>query len=121
MDGWQRPLRALRSRTARLAGLSLVGVVFTVAAAYVLMPLVVQGLIGAIDAGVSAGIWVATLAGGGADRSTILMAIGRQAFKAFASTRALAIIGALVLLSAAAIYGLQRLLGIDDNQGESPT
>jgi hypothetical protein len=115
MDGWQRPLRAFRSRTARLAGLSLVGVVFTVAAAYVLMPLIVQGFVAAVDAGVGAGIWLATLAGGGADRSTILMAIGREAFTAFASPRALAIIGALVLLGAAAIYGLQQLLGLDDN------
>ena len=113
--GGPRPVRGLRSRTARLAGLSLVGVVFTVAGAYVLMPLAVQGLVGAIDAGVNAGIWLATLAGGGADRSTILMAIGREAFTAFASPRALAIIGVLVLLSAAAIYGLQRLLGLDDN------
>ena len=113
--GEPRPLRALRSRTARLAGLSLVGLVFTVAGAYVLMPLVVQGLVGAVDAGVNAGLWLATLAGGGADRSTILMAIGREAFKAFASPRALAMIGGLVLLGAAAIYGLQRLLGLDDN------
>ena len=62
--GGSRPVRALRSRAARLAGLSLVGVVFTVAGAYLLMPLAVQGLVSAIDAGVNAGIWLGATARG---------------------------------------------------------
>ena len=90
-------------------------VVFIIAAGYALLPLAVQGLVNAIDLTLSAGVWLATLAAGGADRSAIVMAIGRDAFSAFASPRALAIIGALVLLSAAALYGLQRLLGVEED------
>jgi hypothetical protein len=88
-------------------------VVFIIAAVYALLPLAVQGLVTAIDLTLSAGVWLATLADAGTDRSAIVMAIGREAFSVFASPRALAIIGALVLLSAAALYGLQRLLGFE--------
>jgi hypothetical protein len=88
---------------------------FIIAAGYALLPLAVQGLVSAIDLTLSAGLWLATLAAAGPDRSAILMAIGREAFSAFASSRTLAIIGALVFLSAAALYGLQRLLGFEDD------
>ena len=57
---------------------------------------------------------MATLAGGGADRSTILLAIAREAFHMLVSTDALGIIAALIVLSAAALYGLQRLLGLEE-------
>lgn len=90
-------------------------VVFIIAAGYALLPLAVQGLVSAIDLTLNAGVWLATLAAAGAGQSAILMAIGREAFGAFASPRALAIIGALVLLCAAALYGLQRLLGFEED------
>jgi hypothetical protein len=112
--GWSRPLRAFRSRSARLAGVSVVAVILLIAAGYALLPVAIDGLTSAIDLMLRAGFWIATLAGGGANRSTILIAIGREAFRVLASTRALAIIAALVLLGAGALYGLQRVLGLEE-------
>jgi hypothetical protein len=112
--GWPRPFRALQSRSARLTGASLVVVVLLIAAGYALLPFAVEWFTAAIDLTLRAGFGLATLAGGDADRSTMLVAIGREAFRALASTRALAIIAALVLLSAVALYGLQRMLGLEE-------
>jgi len=109
-----RPSRAPHSRLARLAGLSLVVVVVVVAAGYALLPLAVQGWISAMDLVLQGGLWVATLAGGGADPATIAVAVGRELFSALASPRALAVIGGLVLVCAGALYGLQRMLDLDE-------
>ena len=112
--GWPRPFRALNSRPARFAGIALVAVTVVVAGGYALLPLAIEGLSATLDLLLSGGVWIATLAGGGADRSTILLAIGREAFRTLASTNALGIIAALVLVSAGALYGLQRLLGLEE-------
>jgi hypothetical protein len=109
--GWPRPFR---SRSTRLAGISVVAVALVIAAGYGLLPIAIEGLTAAIDLTLSAGVWIATMAGSGADWSTILIAIGREVFRAFASARVVGIIAALVLVSAAALYGLQRVLGLEE-------
>ena len=109
-----RPSPAPRSRLARLAGLSLVVVVVVVAAGYALLPLAVQAWISAMDLVLQGGLWLATLVGGGADPATIAAAVGREFFSALASPGALAVIGGLVLVSAGALYGLQRMLDRDE-------
>lgn len=112
--GWPRPFRAPRTRSARIAVASLIVVVLLVAAGYAALPFAIDWLTTAVEFTLQAGFALATLAGGDADRSTMFVAIGREAFRALASTRALAIIAALVLLSAGALYGLQRMLGLEE-------
>lgn len=109
--GWPRPFE---SRFARLAGISIVVVALLAAAAYELLPLAIEGLTATIDLTLNGGVWLATLVGGGADLSTILIAIGREIFRALASSRVLGVIAALVLLSAGALYGLQRVLALEE-------
>jgi hypothetical protein len=109
--GWPRPLQ---TRSARLAATGAAAVVLFAAAAYALLPLAVAAFTATIDLTISEGVSVATLVGGGADLSTILIAIGREVFRALASGRALEIITALVIVSAAALYGLQRVLALEE-------
>ena len=110
--GWPRPLKALRSRTARLAGLGLAAVALMLVVGYLLLPLAVQVLVNALDVTMSVGIRLAA-PGSSADASTVLMTIGRAALGALTSTWALVILGGLVLVGAIALYGLQRLLGVE--------
>jgi hypothetical protein len=112
--GWLRPFSALDRRSTRLAGVALVVVTVVMAAGYALLPLAVAAFTSSIDLLLNAGVWLATLAGGGADRSTILLAIARELVRALGSTDAIGIIAALILVSAAALYGLQRLLGLEE-------
>lgn len=109
--GWPR---LFRSRSARVAGISIATVALVVAAAYSLLPLAVEGFTTAIDVTITAGVSLATLVGGGADLTTILITIAREGFRALASPRALGVIAALVLLSAGALYGLQRVLALEE-------
>jgi hypothetical protein len=101
-------------RPARLAGVALVAVALVIAVGYGVLPLAIDAAGGAIDLTLNAGLWIATQAGSGADLSTILTAIVREAFRSLASSRVLGVIAALVLLSAGALYGLQRVLGLDE-------
>jgi hypothetical protein len=95
----------------RRAGLGLVAAILSVAAVFLLLPLAVRGLLGALDLAVTGCIWLATSLGSDADAWTILTAVGRVAAGALITSRTLAVIGVLVLVSALALYGLQRLLG----------
>ena len=113
--GWPRPLTALLTRRTRLAGLWLAALASVVVAGYLLLPLAVQALIAAIDLTLGVGVWIAGMAGSGADPSTIALAVGRELLQTVTSTKALVLGASLVLLSAAALLGLQRVLGLDDD------
>jgi hypothetical protein len=98
----------------RLAGLAIVGVLATVAAVFLLMPLMVQGFVRAINGTVNASLWVAASLGSGTSAWTIVSTLGRAAAAAIVTPRALAAIAGLVLVSVVALYGLQRLLGYEE-------
>ena len=98
----------------RLAGLALVGVVIPIAAAFLLLPLMVQGFVRAINGTVNASLWVAASIGSGSSAWTIFTTVGRAAAAAIVTPRALAAIAGLVLVSVVALYGLQRLLGYEE-------
>jgi hypothetical protein len=63
---------------------------------------------------VNASVWLAASLSAGADSWTILTTIGRAMGNALASPQAFMIIGGLVLAGAVALYGLQRLLGSEE-------
>jgi hypothetical protein len=98
----------------RLAGLAIVGVVVPIAAAFLLLPLMVQGFVRAINGTVNASLWVAASLGSGTSAWTIVSTLGRAAAAAIVTPRALAAIAGLVLISVVALYGLQRLLGYEE-------
>jgi hypothetical protein len=95
----------------RLAGLGLVAVGATVAGVFLLLPLVVRGFIRSLELMVNAAVWLAAAIGSGSDAWTIASTVGRAAASTVVTPRALAVIAALVLIGAVALYGLQRLLG----------
>ena len=101
-------------RVLRRAGVALVATVAGVAAAFFLLPLAVQGLLRVLDLALTGCIWLTTALGDDASAWSVLAIVGTAAGRALLSTRVLAIVGVLVLLSALALYGLQRLLGTEE-------
>ena len=57
---------------------------------------------------------IAASIGSGSSTWTILTTVGRAAAAAIVTPRALAVIAGLVLVSVVALYGLQRLLGYEE-------
>ena len=104
-------------RLARLGGFAIVSVALVVSAGWFLLPLGVRALLRGIALVVDGCVWFAASMSEGADAWTILKAIGRATGTALTSPQAFAIIGGLVLVGALALFGLQRLLGSEE---ESP-
>jgi hypothetical protein len=114
----QRPAVGRSSRTWRLAGLTAVATTVGIGAAFVLVPFAARGLVAALDLVLDAFIWLSMSFDGDADVWTVLAAIGRSAAGALVTRRALASLGTLVLLSSVALYGLQRLLGAEEESSK---
>ena len=101
-------------RVLRRAGLALVTALVCVAAGFLLLPLAVQGLLRVLDLALTGFIWLTTSLGNDANAWSVLTVVGSAAANALLSTRVLAFVGVLVLVSALALYGLQRLLGTEE-------
>lgn len=101
-------------RLARLAGFAIVSVALVVTAAWLLLPLGVRALVRVVRLVVDGCVWFAASISAGADAWTILKAVGRAAGPALISPQAFAIVGGLVLAGALALFGLQRLLGSEE-------
>ena len=99
---------------ARLTGLAIVAVTVTVAAAFVLLPLAVQAGVRALTLVLDATVWATVTLSAGADWWTLGESVARAAAGAVFSSRTAAIVAMLVLVAALALYGLQRLLGFDE-------
>jgi hypothetical protein len=103
-------LKGPSPRVLRRTGLALAATLICLAAAFLLLPLAVQGLLRVLDLVLTGFIWLTTSLGSNPDAWTILVAVGSALAGVLITTRALALIGALVLVSGLALYGLQRLL-----------
>jgi hypothetical protein len=99
---------------ARLIGLAIATVAAIAAAGYFLLPLVVRGFVRGLTVTVNACVWFAASLSTGADAWTMVTTIARAAGNVLASPQAFIIIGGLVLAGALALYGLQRLLGSEE-------
>lgn len=100
-------------RAARLAGLALVGLTVSLAGAFFLLPLAVRALVRLLQLTVSGSVWFAASLGTGADWWTIGASIARAAAAALVSTEAFVVVLGLVVVGGAAVFGLQRLLGAE--------
>jgi hypothetical protein len=102
-----------------MAGLLLAASAAMLAAAYLLFPLAVRVLIAALDLLMRGGVWLAAASASGADVSTIVLAITGAGLRALTSTRALVAVAGLAVVGGAALYGLQQLLGREEEEEES--
>jgi hypothetical protein len=75
---------------------------------------VVSGLLGALDLTLDTAVWLTMAFEADDDVWTVLATMGRSAAEMFMTRRAMAAVGSLVLISSVALYGLQRLLGTDE-------
>ena len=98
----------------RMAGLGIVAVTGVLAAAWLLLPRAARALIGALELTVNTCVWFAASLSAGADAWTIFDTIARGIGGALLTGRAAAAIAVLVLVGALALYGLQRLLGFEE-------
>lgn len=112
--GWRRPSAGRASRAVRLAGAGLVSLVASVAALYMVLPLVARALVRVLTLTVSGCVWLAASLSSGADPWSIAGAVLRAAGGALATREASILLLGLVVLGALAFYWLQRLLGMDE-------
>lgn len=101
-------------RAARLTGLAIATVAAIAGAGYFLLPLVVRAFVRGLEITVNACVWFAASLSAGADAWTILTTIGRAIASILTSPQAFVVGGGLVLVGALALYGLQRLLGSEE-------
>ncbi len=111
--GWRR---SRGTPIARRIGIWSLAAAVAVLSVLLLLPLAVRIFVRAIVLLSNACVQAALMISAGADIWTIATTIGRSMGGALAGTPAMTIVGALVLLGAGALYGLQRLLG---SEGES--
>jgi hypothetical protein len=102
----------------RLAGIGIVAVVGTLGAAYLLLPAAVWMFVRALTLTVNGCVWLAASLSSGTDPWTITATVGRAAAHALTTPQASGAIAALVVVGAAALYGLQRLLGAEEESSQ---
>jgi hypothetical protein len=99
---------------ARVVGVVISSIAATLAAVFLLLPIAVRGLVRVLDLTLNACVWLAASLSNGTDGWTIFAEIGRTAGGMLLSTRAITVLSGLVLVVAAALYCLQRLLGSEE-------
>src|SRR5262245_44210295 len=113
-----RPERGRSSRAWRRAGLTAIATALAIGASFALAPYAARALVATLDLALDACIWLTLSFDAEADVWTVLAAIGRAAAEIFMTRRALAALVSLVLLSSLALYGLQLLLGAEEESSK---
>lgn len=80
-----------------------------------LLPIVAWAFVRALSLTLNGSVWVAAALGSGADTWTIVKTVGTAAADAMATPQASGGIAALVVVGALALFGLQRLLGSEED------
>ena len=93
----------------------MVAVTGILATAYLLLPVAAWAFVRALTLTLNGCIWVAASLSSGEDGWTIIQTIVRAAAGAFATPQVSGVIVALVLVGAVALFGLQRLLGSEED------
>jgi len=111
---WRPAVDRPGTRAIRLAGFGLLAVALGVMTATVVLPLAVRGFVRAIELTMNACVWLATTLTVGMSAWTVLGVVGRTATGMVNSRQASLAISVLVAIGALAAYGLQRLLGSEE-------
>jgi hypothetical protein len=99
---------------ARLAGIGIVAVVSTVAGAYLLLPAAVRLFVRSLMLIVNGSVWLAASLSSGTDGWTVASTVGRAAASTLSTPQVSGFVALLVLVGGLAVYGLQRLLGSEE-------
>jgi hypothetical protein len=89
--------------------------VVAIAAVYVLLPFAASAFVYVLTMTLNGSVWIAAAVGSGADTWTIVRTIVRAGSGALTTPQASAAIVLLVVLGALALFGLQRLLGSEED------
>ncbi len=101
-------------RLARLAGLALIGAVMASGTLYLLIPLATRGFVRGIALLAAGCVWLATSISMGASVWSLCATMWRTAAGLLATPVVSAVLWGLVAVGALALYGLQRLLGSEE-------
>ena len=99
----------------RLAGIGIIALTTIVAGGYVLLPIAAWGFVRALTMTLNGCIWLAASISAGDDVWTIVQSVGNAAAGAFVTPEVSAGIVMLVVVGALALFGLQRLLGSEED------
>jgi len=102
------------SRAVRVAGLALVTIVLSGLTARLLVPLAAHAFVRAIALVMNACVWVAMSLSVGVSLWSVLATLGRNAAGLMNTRQASLGLTLLMAVGALAAYGLQRLLGSDE-------
>jgi hypothetical protein len=108
---WRRLPGVTGRPRARAFGLTLVAVAGGLGAAVVALPFAVRAFVRALEAVMTACVWVAMSINVGVSVWSLLGSIGRASAAALVTRQGSAALAVLMLVAAVALYGLQRLLG----------
>jgi hypothetical protein len=115
---WRQPLDRPASRLARVAGLVVVGLGLTLAAVFVLLPLIARSFVRVIELLLAGCVWLATSIGVGVSMWDVLGTIARAVASGLTTPAASAGLAVLVLVGIVALYWLQRLLESEESKEE---
>jgi hypothetical protein len=102
-------------RTARLAGVGIVTVVMTVAAAYFLLPFAAWAVVRMLTWTLNGSVEVAAAFGSGTDVWTIVTTLAWAVGRAVTTPQVSGAIALLLVVGGVAMFGLQRLLGSEED------
>jgi hypothetical protein len=101
-------------RTARLAGLGVIAVAGTIAGVYAALPVAAWLIVRLLTAMLNGAVWFAATISSGDDAWTIAGTVATAALDVFSTPQVSGGIAALAVIGGAAIFGLQRLLGSEE-------
>jgi hypothetical protein len=99
-----------------LVGIGVIAIVAILAAGYIVLPAAAWGFVRLLTGILSASIWFASVLGSGEDSWTIASSVVSAGTQLFVTPRVSGILALLVLLGAASLFGLQRLLGTEEEK-----
>ncbi|MGE5246489.1 MAG: hypothetical protein ACM3SQ_19865 [Betaproteobacteria bacterium] len=108
---WRRPPGVPGRRWARDVGLVLLAVTGASAGILLLLPLLVRGFVRALELVMTGCVWLAMSISVGVSVWSVLASVGRAGAAVLVTPQGSAVLAILILVAALAIYGLQRLLG----------
>jgi hypothetical protein len=101
-------------RTARLAGIGVIAVAGTIAGGYVALPVAAWLFVRALTLMLNGAVWLAATISSGQDAWTVAGTVATAAINVFSTPQVSGGIAALAVVGAVAIFGLQRLLGSEE-------
>lgn len=116
-----RAMSGATRRLSRWGGLAVVAVAGVVVSAVLLAPAAVAVLVQVLQWLLRASLWLATSVVRGDSGWTIAAAVGRGMTTALSSPSAMGVAGGLLVVGAAALFGLQRLLDSEQAELDSAT